>query len=111
MIYLGDNKLLAQVVREELAVNGDRWGLSSGVYLHEWYLFDISTQAASKLDIPLSRGVPSNNAIKTSDGLVAIIANTEEGNFVYTYNPRNGEIKRGLSYLGAEVINSIYNID
>jgi hypothetical protein len=111
LVYLGGNKVLAQVVREDLVENGDYWGVLSDVYQNEWYVFDLSAQTATKLDVPLSRGNGDGNPIMTSNGLAAFAVNATDGNSVYTYNPANGETKKGITYIGANVIYKIHNIE
>src|SRR5688500_7182278 len=111
LVYLGNNKVLAQVVREDLVEDGDYWGVLSSVYQNEWYVIDLSAQTATKLDVPLSRGNGDGNPIKTSDGLGAFVVNAADGNFIYTYNPSNGETKKGITYIGANVIYKVHNIE
>jgi hypothetical protein len=111
LIYLGSDKVLAQVVREDLVEGGDYWGVLSDVYQNEWHVVDLSAQTVSKLDVPLSRGNGDGNPILTSNGLGAFVVNSAEGNFIYTYNPANGETKRGITYVGANVIYKIHNIE
>ena len=111
LVYLGNNKVLAQVVREDLVVDGDYWGVLSDVYQNEWYAIDLAAQTATKLDVPLSRGNGDGNPIKTTDGLGAFVVNSADGNFIYTYNPATGETKKGIEYIGANVIYKIHNIE
>jgi hypothetical protein len=111
LVYLGNNKVVAQVVREDLVVGGDYWGVLSEVYQNEWYLIDLSAQTVTKLDVPLSRGNGDGNPIKTSDGLAAFVVNAADGNFIYTYNPTTGETKKGVTYIGANVIYKVHNIE
>ena len=35
---------------------------------------------------------------------MSIIANTEQGNFIYTYESATGNLTKGLEYTGADVI-------
>jgi hypothetical protein len=111
LVYLGNNKVLAQVVREDLVKGGDYWGVLSNVYQNEWYVIDLSAQSVTKLDVPLSRGNGDGNPILTSNGLGAFVVNAADGNFIYTYNPANGETKKGLTYIGANVIYKLHNIE
>jgi hypothetical protein len=111
LVYLGNNLVLAQVVREDLVEDGDYWGVLSDIYQNEWYVIDLSAQTATKLDVPLSRGNGDGNPIKTSDGLGAFVVNAADGNFIYTYNPSNGETKKGIAYVGANVIYKVHNIE
>ena len=111
LVYLGNNKVLAQVVREDLVEGGDYWGVLSDVYQNEWYVIDLSAQSATKLDVPLSRGNGDGNPILTSNGLGAFVVNAADGNYIYTYDPANGEAKKGLTYIGANVIYKIHNIE
>lgn len=111
LVYIGNNKVLAQVVREDLVVNGDYWGVLSDVYQNEWYVLDLSEGDATKLDVPLSRGNGDGNPILTADGLAAFVVNSATGNFIYTYNPVTGETKKGLTYIGANVIYKLHNIE
>jgi hypothetical protein len=80
------------------------------VYQNEWYVIDLSSQTATKLDVPLSRGNGDGNPIKTTDGLAALVVNSADGNFIYTYNPSKNETKKGITYLGANVIYKLHNI-
>lgn len=111
LVYLGDNKVLAQVVREDLVEDGDYWGVLSDVYQNEWYVIDLSAQSVTKLDVPLSRGNGDGNPILTSNGLGAFVVNAADGNYIYTYNPANGETKKGITYIGANVIYKLHNIE
>lgn len=111
LVYLGNNKVLAQVVREDLVAGGDYWGVLSKVYQNEWYVIDLSAQSATKLDVPLSRGNGDGNPIVTANGLGAFVVNAADGNSIYTYNPSNGETKKGLAYIGANVIYKLHNIE
>lgn len=111
LVYLGNNKVLAQVVREDLVEEGDYWGVLSDVYQNEWYVIDLVGQSATKLDVPLSRGNGDGNPIMTSDGLAAFVVNAADGNFIYTYNPATGEAEKGITYIGANVIYKLHNIE
>jgi hypothetical protein len=111
LVYLGNNKVLTQVVREDLVEGGDYWGVLSDIYQNEWYVIDLSAQTATKLDVPLSRGNGDGNPILTSNGLGAFIVNSAEGNFIYTHNPETGETKKGITYIGANVIYKLHNIE
>ncbi|HEY3406241.1 MAG TPA: DUF4374 domain-containing protein [Ohtaekwangia sp.] len=111
LVYLGDDKVLAQVVREDLVENGDYWGVESDIYQNEWYVIDLSAETATKLDVPLSRGNGDGNPIMTADGLAAFVVNAANGNFIYTYNPTTGETKKGITYVGANVIYKLHNIE
>lgn len=111
LVYLGNNKVLAQVVREDLVEDGDYWGVLSDVYQNEWYVIDLAAESVTRLDVPLSRGNGDGNPILTSNGLGAFVVNASDGNYVYTYNPANGETKKGLTYIGANVIYKLHNIE
>lgn len=111
MVYLGNNKVLSQVVREDLVEDGDYWGVLSDVYQNEWYVIDLSAKNATKLDVPLSRGNGDGNPIFMSNGLAAFVVNASTGNFIYTYNPTTGETKKGLTYVGANVIYKLHNVE
>lgn len=111
LVYLGGDKVLAQVVREDLVKDGDYWGVLSDVYQNEWYIIDLAAGSATKLDVPLSRGNGDGNPIRTDSGLGAFIVNASTGNFIYTYNPSNGEVAKGLTYIGANVIYKLHNIE
>lgn len=111
LVYLGNNKVLAQVVREDLVENGDYWGVLSDVYQNEWYVIDLTAQTATKLDVPLSRGNGDGNPIFMANGLAAFVVNASDGNYIYTYNPTTGETKKGLTYVGANVIYKVHNVE
>jgi len=111
LVYLGNDKVLAQVVREDLVENGDYWGVDSDVYQNEWYVIDLAGATATKLDVPLSRGNGDGNPIMTAGGLAAFVVNASTGNYIYTYNPVTGETRKGLTYVGANVIYKLHNIE
>ena len=111
LIYLGDDKVLAQVVREDLVENGDYWGVDSDVYQNEWYIIDLAAETATKLDVPLSRGNGDGNPIKTASGIAAFVVNSADGNFVYTYDPVTEEAAKGLKYVGSNVIYKLHSIE
>lgn len=109
--YMGNNKLLVQIVREDLVKNGDYWGATTtGVFQNEYYVLDINTLAATKLNVPLSRVNGDGNPIKAGADLYAFAVNAASGNYVYTYNVASGEVKEGLKYIGALVIYKLHNI-
>lgn len=111
-IYMGNNKLLVQIVVEDLVENGDYWGASeNGIFQNEYYVLDLSTKTASKLNVPLSRGNGDGNPIKVGTDLYAFIVNGADGNFVYTYNVSTGEVKQGLKYIGALVIYKLHSLE
>lgn len=110
-IYMGNNKLLVQIVREDLVVDGDYWGaFESGIFQNEYYVLDIYAKNATKLDVPLSRGNGDGNPIKAGDNLYAFAVNCADGNFVYTYNTSTGETQRGIKYVGALVIYKLHSL-
>lgn len=110
-IYMGNNKVLVQIVREDLVVNGDYWGADpSAVFQNEYYVLDLVAKSATKLNVPLSRGNGDGNPIKISDELYAFAVNEANGNFVYTYNTSTGEVKQGLKYIGALVIYKLHSL-
>ncbi|HTF82123.1 MAG TPA: DUF4374 domain-containing protein [Cytophagales bacterium] len=110
-IYMGNNKLLVQIVREDLVKEGDYWGASAtAAFQNEYYVLDLGTKAATKLDAPLSRGNSDGNPIKAGDNLYAFVVNAQSGNYIYTYNPATNETKQGLKYIGALVIYKIHNL-
>lgn len=110
-VYMGNNKLLVQIVREDLVKEGDYWGVSAtAAFQNEYYVLDLVTKAATKLDVPLSRGNGDGNPIKAGDNLYAFVVNAQSGNYIYTYNTATNETKQGIKYIGALVIYKIHNL-
>ena len=110
-VYMGNNKMLVQIVREDLVKAGDYWGASpDGIFQNEYYVLDLNMQSATKLNVPLSRGNGDGNPIKISDNTFAFIVNGQDGNYVYTYNTSNGDVKQGIKYIGALVIYKLHHL-
>ncbi len=111
-VYMGNNKLLVQIVREDLVVDGDYWGaFEDGVFQNEYYVLDLDAESATKLNVPLSRGNGDGNPIKTDNDSYAFVVNEENGNYIYTYNTSNGEVKQGLKYTGALVVYKLHSLE
>jgi len=107
MAYAGNNKVVFQVFRNDLI---SAYSDYQGSKVIEYYVVDLDTEAVTQLDIDLSQ-YPRHMVKSIGDDKVAIVANTEAGEFIYTYNSSTDTLVKGLEYVGTETINSIIIIE
>lgn len=98
-----DTKAIIKVFRSDLIeVYADH--VQKAVIEH--WVVDVQEQTATKLDIPLSLA-PFSDPVFIGNDRYGIVANTDEGNFIYIYNELDGTVERGLEYEGVDFIRTI----
>ena len=103
MAYAGNNKVVFQVFRNDLIT---AYADYQGAKVIEYYVVDLTTEVVTQLDIDLCQ-YPRDAVISLGDNKVAIVANTDAGNYIYTYDSTTDTLTQGLEYEGTETINSI----
>ena len=104
--YIGNGKAITNVIDKTLVVEYDDF---SNKFVMEHWVLDLNTKTATKLNIPKGKG-PGLPYVKINDGRIAIPLNTENGNFIYIYNPADGSVAKGLEYIGATKFNNLIKI-
>lgn len=82
-------------------IRSERKDLFTGVEDHykvphiEFYVLDLNKKTAKKLELPLDKGT-SRQCILVENGLVYLSVNSESGNYIWIYNPKDNTLKKGL---------------
>lgn len=93
---------LWDIGNEKAIIRSERKDLFNGVEDHykvphiEFYVLDLYKKTATKLDLPLDKGT-SRQCVLLENGLVYLSVNSEAGNIIWIYNPKDGTLKKGLS--------------
>jgi hypothetical protein len=97
---------LWDIGNNQAIIRSERRELFTGIEDHykvphiEFYILDLLTKTTKKLDLPLDKGT-SRQCVLVENGLVYISLNSEtDGNFIWTYNPKDGSLEKGLQLSG-----------
>lgn len=100
LLNIGNNKAIIQSFNKE-AITAEK------DYIVEYSVVDLVTKSITKLNIPASKsgyfGARRSMDV-LGNGNAAILTNSESGNHVYIYNPIENELKKGITYTGADAI-------
>lgn len=95
--YIGNGKAI---------VRTERKGLFTGMKDHykvpqmDFYVIELAAKTVNRLGLPLDKGT-ARQCILVENGLVYITVNSgAEGNYVWIYNPKTGDIKKGMEIEG-----------
>lgn len=93
MWYLGNNKVIIRSERKDLFKGlGDHYSTPH----FEFYVADLITKAIHKLDLPLDKGTRRQCVIVNKDIAYISVNSPTEGNYVWIYHIKTGELKKGL---------------
>lgn len=97
LYYLGSGKALVRSERKDLYSNWDEhWKVPH----YEFYTLDLEKQTAAKLPLPLDKGT-RRQCVVVEDNMVYISINSDtEGNYIWLYNKKTGNLKKGLRLIG-----------
>ena len=82
-------------------LRSERRDLFTGVEDHykvahiEFYVLNLKEKTSKKLDLPLDKGT-SRQCVLVENGLVYLSINSESGNYIWIYNPKDETLKKGL---------------
>ena len=61
----------------------------------EFYVLDLAKKTSKKLDLPLDKGT-SRQCVLLENGIVYLSINSESGNYIWIYNPKDETLTKGL---------------
>ncbi|MFW0718528.1 hypothetical protein [Pedobacter sp. N23S346] len=97
MWYLGGNKAIIRAERKDLYKDlNDHYSTAH----FEFYIIDLQTQSAKKLNLPLDKGTRRECVIVEGNTAYISVNSTTEGNFIWLYNIKTGTLKKGLQLAG-----------
>lgn len=96
--YVGNGKAITETHRKDLITQYSDY---SG-YVLEYWVVDLASGTAEKLDIPLSKMVRLD-ITNVEGSKYAIRANTQGGTFYYIYDSSNDSLSKGAEYVGGIV--------
>ncbi|RZK20885.1 MAG: DUF4374 domain-containing protein [Pedobacter sp.] len=97
MWYLGGNKVIIRSERKDLFTGlGDHYSVAH----FEFYVLDLETKSITKLNLPLDKGTRRECVIVQGDTAYIAVNSTKEGNFIWLYNIKTGNLKKGLQLAG-----------
>jgi hypothetical protein len=95
--YIGNGKAI---------VRTERKGFFAGMKDHykvaqfDFYVLDLESKNVNRLGLPLDKGT-ARQCVLVENGLVYITVNSNsEGNYVWIYNPKTGNLKKGMQFEG-----------
>jgi len=98
MWYIGNNKAIIRSERKDLYKGlSDHYSTAH----FEFYLIDLAAaKVLKKLNLPLDKGT-RRECVIVKDNLTYIAVNSStEGNFIWIYNPKTDDLKKGLELAG-----------
>ena len=97
LYYLGNGKAIVRSERKDLFTSwNDHWKVPH----FEFYVIDLETQQVSRLNLPLDKGT-RRQCVIVEEELVYISLNSDtDGNYIWSYHKKTGELKRGLKLTG-----------
>lgn len=98
MWYIGNNKAIIRSERKDLYKGlSDHYSTAH----FEFYLVDLAAaKVLKKLNLPLDKGT-RRECVIVKDNLTYIAVNSStEGNFIWIYNPKTDDLKKGLELAG-----------
>lgn len=93
--YIGNGKA---IVRTETK------GLFTGMKDHykvaqfNFFELDLATKSTKKLNLPLDKGTARQCVLIENDLVYITINSDSEGNYVWVYNPKTGDLKKGIKF-------------
>jgi hypothetical protein len=97
MWYLGGNKAIIRSERKDLFKGlGDHYSTAH----FEFYVLNLITQSVTKLNLPLDKGTRRECVIVEGDTAYISVNSTKEGNYIWLYNIKTGELRKGLQLGG-----------
>jgi Domain of unknown function (DUF4374) len=97
MWYLGGNKAIIRSERKDLFKGlGDHYSTAH----FEFYILDLLTQSVTRLNLPLDKGTRRECVIVEGDTAYISVNSTKSGNYIWLYNIKTGELKKGMQLGG-----------
>lgn len=97
MWYLGHNKVIIRSERKDLFNGlGDHYSTAH----FEFYVADLASKTLKKLTLPLDKGTRRECVIVNEDMAYISVNSSAEGNFIWIYDIKTGELKKGLQLAG-----------
>lgn len=95
--YIGNNKAIIRSERKDLFK-----GLSDHYSTphFEFYVIDLISKTLQKLNLPLDKGTRRQCVIVNKDDAYISVNSPTEGNYIWVYNKKSGELKKGLQLSG-----------
>ena len=95
--YLGNNKAIVRSERKDLFKGlGDHYSTAH----FEFYVVDLLNLNAKKLSLPLDKGTRRECVIVDKEVAYISVNSDTEGNFIWLYHIKTGELKKGLQLTG-----------
>lgn len=97
MWYLANNKVIIRSERKDLFKGlGDHYSTPH----FEFYVADLISKTVHKLDLPLDKGTRRQCVLVNKDIAYISVNSATEGNYVWLYHIKTGELKKGLQLGG-----------
>jgi len=94
---LGDHQVIIRSERKDLFKGlGDHYSTAH----FEFYVGDLERKTVKKLDLPLDKGTRRECVIVQNDIAYIAVNSAAAGNYIWRYNIRTGNLKRGLQLAG-----------
>lgn len=96
--YLGGKRAIIRTERKDLFKGlSDHYSTAH----FEFYLIDLATQKViKKLELPLDKGTRRACVIVSGEMAYISVNSTKEGNYIWLYNIKTGNLKKGLQLAG-----------
>lgn len=96
--YLGRNQAIIRTERKDLFKGlSDHYSTAH----FEFYLIDLAAEKVlKKLELPLDKGTRRACVIVSGDIAYISVNSTKEGNYIWLYNIKTGNLKKGLQLAG-----------
>lgn len=97
MWYLGNNKVIIRNERKDLFKGlGDHYSTAH----FEFYVANLINKTVHKLDLPLDKGTRRQCVLVNKDIAYISVNSSTERNYIWIYNIKTGELKKGLQLSG-----------
>jgi len=97
MWYLGNNKVIIRTERKDLFKGlGDHYSTPH----FEFYVADLISKTVNKLPLPLDKGTRRQCVLVNKDIAYISVNSPTEGNHIWMYHIKTGELKKGLQLGG-----------
>ena len=95
--YLGNGKAIVRSERKDLYTNwSDHWKVPH----FEFHVIDLISQETIKLALPLDKGTRRQCVIVEDEMVYISVNSSSEGNYIWSYNKKTGQLKKGLKLTG-----------
>jgi len=108
MFSIGNGKAIVKIL-DKSSLEG--WQDYSSKFVADYYVVDVINKTKERIDIPKSIGGGYSENVLFDNGKAYIATQTEEGFYVYEYDPSTSIVKKGLKLEGISDLSRLQKLN